>query len=524
MSGKSLEEDLREALDAVARAAETLSALDVERIDDSAEALAISSRDLKTAILTFEAIFLARGEKAPGQTPAPPLDSFGPLRLKKYPVTLVSELERELETFPPGADPKRLSQFNLLGLYFKLAETFRFVQWLGRKLTPRVGRRSSTVVPRIVARKEAPPEPEAVVPVDPPEPNAPPLEIPPVPTVAPPPAPARPAAPASVAPVPGYAPVSATPAPRAPIDLTAFETRPEENGEQVSAEGLLVFHASVKGPSFAQRTENDDASCALPVKSGLTFAVASALPTSLGGRIAATFVTRTFCRLVATALESGLEPERAVSQAAVGTQQLLASMLRAILFAGNDSPALKTLRGSLPLENVVKILQNTLRPDDRLRHVKPALSATFVGGAVVGHEKGYIAHFVRVGPGAAEHRGKGGAQPLFLLGRGVDACLGPGPLGESGLAGLEKTGGVEVLPGDLVAIATAGLVRGHEKGIFRVLHEVDSDFERRTGPQTLARDLLGKAVARSEAAAQQGRRVLDDCMALALLRVRHGTI
>lgn len=510
MSGKSLEEDLREALDAVGRAAETLSALDVERIDDSAEALAISSRDLKTAILTFEAIFLARGEKAPGQTPAPPLDSFGPLRLKKYPVTLASELERELETFPPGADPKRLSQFNLLGLYFKLAETFRFVQWLGRKLTPRVGRRSSTAVPKLVAKTEAPPEPEAVVPVDPPEPTPPPLEIP----VSPPPA-------SPVAPVAASAP---RPAPRAPIDLAAFETRPEENGEQVAAEGLLVFHASVKGPSFAQRTENEDASCALPVKSGLTFAVASALPTSLGGRIAATFVTRTFCRLVATALESGLEPERAVSQAVVGTQQLLASMLRAILFAGNDSPALKTLRGSLPLENVVKILQNTLRPDDRLRHVKPALSATFVGGIVVEHEKAYIAHFVRVGPGAAEHKGKGGAQPLFLLGRGVDACLGPGPLGEAGLAGLEKTGGVEILAGDLVAITTSGLVRGHEKGIFRVLHEVDPEFERRTGPATLARDLLGKAVARSEAAAHQGRRVLDDCMALALLRVRHGTI
>jgi hypothetical protein len=173
---------------------------------------------------------------------------------------------------------------------------------------------------------------------------------------------------------------------------------------------------------------------------------------------------------------------------------------------------------------VVKILQNTLRPDDRLRHVKPALSATFVGGIVVEHEKAYIAHFVRVGPGAAEHKGKGGAQPLFLLGRGVDACLGPGPLGEAGLAGLEKTGGVEILAGDLVAITTSGLVRGHEKGIFRVLHEVDPDFERRTGPATLARDLLGKAVARSEAAAHQGRRVLDDCMALALLRVRHGTI
>jgi hypothetical protein len=332
VSGKSLEEDLREALDAAARAAETLSALDVERIDDSAEALAISSRDLKTAILTFEAIFLARGEKAPGQTPAPPLDSFGPLRLKKYPVTLASELGRELETFPQGADPKRLSQFNLLGVYFKLAETFRFVQWLGRKLTPRVGRRSSTAVPKLVARMEAPPEPEAVAPVDRPEPTPPPLEIP-----VPPPA----ASP--VAPVAESAP---RPAPRRrPIDLAAFETRPEEEaGEQVAAEGLLVFHASVKGPSFAQRTENEDASCALPVKSGLTFAVASALPTSLGGRIAATFVTHTFCRLVADGARERSRAGRAVSQAVVGTQQLLASMLRAILFVrkrlgGAEDPA-----------------------------------------------------------------------------------------------------------------------------------------------------------------------------------------
>jgi len=267
-------------------------------------------------------------------------------------------------------------------------------------------------------------------------------------------------------------------------DLSAYDIRIDETGERVDADGGSVWFASSAGPLAA--SAGLAASFAVPFPGGAALAVAEGAEPSLGARLAAVVAVRAFCR-AAAADPSG--PQAALAAA----RNHLDLLLSALLPAGDASPALTRVRGSVSPANARRILAHTRRPEAALHRVAPALSTALVGAVALRAPGGTRVSVVRLGPGSAEVRVSGRVTPLLdPLPAGPPSLLGPGPRGEEDLRRAEVAEPAVLAAGDALLLGTPALAKG-SAGAWAGLATLWAPFPDGFATGDMARDLLRRA-------------------------------
>ena len=495
---KRLRSELPEFLELLEDVAGWIGALELSRAGQVPDE---TIRGLREALLRADSflleLFALRRESPPSPDPGIPFASLGPSLRKTLPQRLAAQLADELNTVT-GRRLEDVSQFTALGLYARISDLVRFVDFLeGQRaeaaklfapptvVSERTGgarRRAPKSAPSAASEKPAPPPPEAVP--APPAPKA----------VAASPAPARretagaaaapPAPPArtrpSTASVRRSAPVPTGPGP----DLSAYDIRIDEAGERVDTSAGRIWFAATPGPGVAG--EGRAAAFAVSLPGGVAFAVAEGGESSLGARLAAVVAVRAFCRAAAL---SPSAPASAVQTA----QGHLDMLLSALLGAGDASAALAKVRGEATPANARRILAHTRRPEEALRRVPPALAAGLVGGVATETSGGTRVSLVRLGAASAELRTAGRVVSLLGAPRGAGVpFLAPGARGLEELGRLETAPPVTLAPGDALLLATPAVAKS-SPGAWSALASLGAAFPDGLSAGESARELLRKA-------------------------------
>lgn len=421
---RRLRAELPEFLELLGNVSGWVGGLDFRRAAEvPAEDLAALRDGLLRALAFLHELFAFRGEPPPSHAPGIAYGSLGPSLKRTLPQRLAAQLADELNAIP-GSRLEDLSQFTALGLFSHISDLLRFVGFLDAEKSagdPRAA--PPTVVTARVRRSKA-----TAAPAVPPPARA-----------------ASPAAPRPAAPAP---PPPSGPGP----DLSAYDIRIDEAGERVDNGSATAWFASTAGPGAAGGGRAS--SFAVPFPGGVALAVADGAESSLGARLAAVVGARAFCRAAAA---NPASPEAAVGVA----QGHLDMLLSALLSAGDESEALKRVRGAVPLGNARRILAHTREPEEALRRVPPALATGLLGVVAVEAHGGWHVSVVRLGPGSAQVRSGGRLTPALGETRpGTFSFLGPGPRGREELGRLQAAPHLTLSPGDALLLATSALGKG----------------------------------------------------------------
>ncbi len=451
---RRLRAELPEFLELLGNVSDWVGGLDLRKsVEVPAEDLEALRDGLLRALAFLHDLFAFRGEPPPAPVPGIAYGSLGPSLKRTLPQRLAAQLADELNAVG-GNRLEDLSQFTALGLFSRVSDLLRFVGFLEAERAagdPRAA--PPTVVSARVRRSKA-----AAAPAVPPPARA-----------------ASPAAPKPAAPAP-----PAGPGP----DLSAYDIRIDEAGERIDQGSATVWFASAAGPGNA--AGGLASAFAVPFPGGVVLAVADGVESSLGARLASVVGARAFCRAAAA---SPACPEAAVGAA----QGHLDMLLAALLSAGDESEALRRVRGAVPPENARRILAHTREPEEALRRIAPALATGLLGVVAVEARSGWRVSIVRLGPGFALVRGGGRVEGVLEEARaGASSFLGPGPRGREELGRLQTGPPLTLSPGDGLLVATPALGRG-VPGPWTGLVSLWAPFPDGLSTGESARDLLRRA-------------------------------
>lgn len=474
---KRLRSELPELLELLGDVAGWVGGLDVAKVREvPAETLTGLRDGLLRSLEVLHELFALRGEPPPFPEPGIAFAALGPSLKRTLPQRLAAQLEDELNAIP-GKRLEDVSQFAALGLHARVTDLLRFVGFLEEERTAAARKAAPTTV--VSTRRARPAEtktaPNARRPAAAPA-AASALPAADGPSAAPKAAP-RPAPEVARSPTPAPAPGGPGP------DLSSYDIRIDEVGERVDADGVSVWFAAGAGPRAA--AEGLAASFAVAFPGGVALAMADGVESSLGARLAAAVAARAFCRAAAV---SPAAPDAAVRTA----QGHLDMLLSALLAAGDASPALSRVRGSVPPANARRILAHTRQPDESLRRVPPALATSLVGAVAVSVRGGLRVSVVRLGAGSAELRSGGRVATLLGAVRVPAAFLAPGARGGEEMGRVETVPAVTVAPGDALLLGTAALAKG-SRGAWTALAELWPPFPDGLSTGETARDLVRRA-------------------------------
>ena len=452
---RRLQAEFPEFLDLLESVAGYVGDLDLAKAREvPAEALSDLQAVLHRALDLLNELFVLRGEAPPAPEPGIADGALGPTLKRTLPQRLAAQLADELNALP-GRRPDDVSLFAALGLFARVSDLLRFVDFFREEKAAAIRKDAPPTV--LSVRRARPPAPKST-PAAPAPPAA--ASVRPA-AKAPDPARRRPpaSAPAPVpvrvpAPAPPPAAVAAPPPePTGPgPDLSAYGIRIDEAGERVDAGRATVWFASDAGPRAAG--ENLAASFAVSFPGGVAFAVTEGVESSLGARLSSVVAVRAFCRAAAA---NPSNPEAAVRT----SQQHLDMLLSALLFAGDATEGLTMARGSIPPANARRILRHTREPEEALRRVTPALATSFVGAVAVTAGSAVKVSVVRLGPGLVEARLSGRVSSVLGASSGAAApLLGPGARGAEDVVRTESAAPVSLSPGDALLLATPALAKG----------------------------------------------------------------
>jgi serine/threonine protein phosphatase PrpC len=261
--------------------------------------------------------------------------------------------------------------------------------------------------------------------------------------------------------------------------------RAEEEAACLRLQGVVLWHASSIGPRSAEKIENQDATFAMTTPEmsspeNLVFALADGVTSSLGSRLAATWIVRRFCELVLQEMRkgesvTGSDLVRVAQKTQISLEELTKTLLHDV-----NSYGFEAMVGSELTRKVAnRVLENTLEP--KVAAMPAALNATLIGGIVQpnGSQGAFQVELLRIGDGTVEHidaHGKVasvlGTDPNVMA---ITEALGPGPqsralFDHSGSALSTTT--VMLGPGESLIVSSDGLARGHELPISQKLSEL----------------------------------------------------
>jgi len=475
---RRLQAEFPEFLDLLESVAGYVGDLDLAKVREvPAEALSDLHAVLLRALELLGDLFALRGEAPPAPEPGIAYGALGPTLKRTLPQRLAAQLADELNALP-GRRPEEVSLFAALGLFARVSDLVRFVDFFREEQAAAVRRAAPPTL--LSARRARPPAPK----------SAPAAPAPSTASCASPaakaPEPARRKPPAP-APVPEPAVVAAPPpAPAGPgPDLSAYGIRIDEAGERVDAGRATVWFASDAGPRAAG--EGLAASFAVAFPGGVAFAVTEGVESSLGARFSSVVAVRAFCRAAAA---NPSAPEAAVRTA----QQHLDLLLSALLSAGDGTEGLTKIRGSIPPANARRILRHTREPEEALRRVTPALATSLVGAVAVTAGSAVRVSVVRLGPGLVEARLGGRVASLLGVPGGPAArLLGPGARGAEDVGRTDSAAPVSLSPGDALLLGTPALAKGATSA-WAGLSTLWPPFPDGLASGETARDLLRRAV------------------------------
>lgn len=303
------------------------------------------------------------------------------------------------------------------------------------------------------------------------------------------------------------------------LDLRPYQQRFDEQGVMVTTVGLSLWHASHRGPAHAGKLKNQDATFAQVIGNSIVFALADGVSTSMGSRIAASIVARSFCEHLATCLYS-LSPEESLRAAVANAQERLDWLLTTV----ETYPArteLNDLYDELQPSAVKRILENTRTRKNR--SLPLAFATTLLGGFVSKVDNnGYQVHLVRIGDGLVEHCNDRGSITAILAmdnqETAISATICPGLFGQESLrkAILETC---RLANGDWLLVSSDGLARGHRQSVWAQLHKIGAFPDTTPYPERMALQILDHACRVADVGLGEPR-LFGDNLSLALLTAR----
>jgi hypothetical protein len=305
------------------------------------------------------------------------------------------------------------------------------------------------------------------------------------------------------------------------LDLGPYQqrSRPDEQGMRVTAAGLTLWHASHRGPEHAGKLKNQDATFALAVGNSLVFALADGVSTSMGSRIAAAIVARSFCEHLATCLHSS-RPNESLRAAAMKAQERLDWLLTKVETSPNGAE-FNDLYDGLQPSAVRRILENTRTRKNR--SLPLAFATTLLGGFVSpDNRSGYQVYIVCVGDGLVEHRSSQGSITAVLTmdnqETAISATICPGLFGQESLrqAALQTC---RLTSGDYLLISSDGLTRGHQQSVWMQLERSGAFQGIAPDSEQMAWQILDRACRVADARVEEPR-LFGDNLSLLLLKAQ----
>jgi hypothetical protein len=251
---------------------------------------------------------------------------------------------------------------------------------------------------------------------------------------------------------------------RRDVDLTPYEKRPDEYGAAYRMPPVTIYHGATRGPELARRDLCLDATCVMPVTGGMAFALADGPDSSIGARVAAWVATTGFCE----ALESGRDiprddPRPTLFSAAAEARKRLDKLLHALIESADDSAAMDTLRGSLPVKTVRRILEHTASPDPGLKHVTPALTVSLVGGVLLKNTlENWELTVFSAGASVVERKPRSQGPEVLIPFDAAASRFSPGKAIPWKQETVPISGPLELRPGDVVLVGSAALRYGFD--------------------------------------------------------------
>jgi hypothetical protein len=263
------------------------------------------------------------------------------------------------------------------------------------------------------------------------------------------------------------------------LDLKSYENQEEAHQEMIGS--IQISRASSRGPNYAQKAENQDATFFKGYQGGVVFALADGVSTSMGARVAAKIAVKEFCQYMVQKAGPGTPPADSLKGAAHHVQRHLTVLLETIVPSIKE-PIFAGIRGNIPPETASRLCLNTLKPERR--HWGPVFSATLLGGVVRKLPGEHEVYILRIGDGIAEHYRKNNSKdevlPYFDVDRDemlITSSLCPGPPGELSVKKAELQGPYRFNPGDSILISSDGLARGHSHRVWEKLKNINIDCQ-----------------------------------------------
>ncbi len=257
----------------------------------------------------------------------------------------------------------------------------------------------------------------------------------------------------------------AAPLPVAPVPQASRPKPVTAPGAYVETDALMAIHASHVGPSFANKSEDQDATRVLANGSALVFALADGVSTSLGARAAArTLVDRVCGDLAVASLDSANPPQLLMAALEQGRQSLDDLLARFIV-----NPELATAGIELPRSSAIRILDNTRTGANR--RLPSALNTTLIAGIVRHRGTGAEATLLRIGDGIVEHVRGSAVQQVFAMDAAttqIASAVGPG-ISKAPVDDATAMQSVTLERGDVLVISSDGLVRGHDADVWSTI-------------------------------------------------------